>query len=159
MRFFIAQVRSRSGIAMDDPGLGQWVSLHQPQELLPSDIARPRAPRQPFAPKPPRLFDNRSQSLVVAADAKVGKMPLEHLAKSTLLVGQRPGSHAPALLVDRLERPRQTIFGGALPQRRVAPPRLAPYVEKAEKVERRGQRRFCTSALGRRSEVNQAGLV
>src|SRR5450631_4395751 len=86
-------------------------------------------------------------------------MPLEHLAKSTLLLGQRPGPHAAALLVDRLERPRHTSFGGTLPHRRMAPPRLAPYMEKAEKVERRGQRRFCTGARGRRSEVNQPGLV
>ena len=86
-------------------------------------------------------------------------MPLEHLAKSPMLLGQRPWPHEAALLVDRLERSRQTILGGSLPHRRIALPRLAPHVEKAEKDERRGQRRFCTGALGRRPEVNQPGLV
>jgi hypothetical protein len=70
-------------------------------------------------------------------------MPLEHLAESTLLLGQRPGPHAAALLVDRLERPRQTSFGGTLPHRRMAPPRLAPYMEKAENMFYKTCRRIC----------------
>ena len=120
---------------MDDPGHGQRISFHQPRELLPSDLALPRSPRQPLPPEPPRLVDNGGQALIVAADAEVSEVPLEHLAESTMLLGQRPRPHAAALRVDRLERPRQMIFGGTLPHR------------------------FCTGALGRRSEVNQPGLV
>lgn len=78
-----------SSIAMDDPGRGQRISIHQPQELLPSDVALPRASRQPFPPKPPRLKDNSGEALIVAADAEVGKVPLEHPAESAMLLGHR----------------------------------------------------------------------
>jgi hypothetical protein len=75
---------------MDDPGRGQRISLHQPQELLPSDLALPRSPRQPFPPEPPCLVDDGGQALIVAADAKVSEVPLEHLAD--LLTTQPPKS-------------------------------------------------------------------
>src|SRR5579863_518887 len=122
-----------SAVAMDDTCDGQRIARHQPQELLPSNVALPRTPRQPFAPDPPRPMDHGGQALIVAGDAEVSKVPLQHPAKSTLLIGDWPGPHAAALLVDRFERTRQAIFGGTLPhRRRFTLPRLAPRMEKAE---------------------------
>jgi len=104
-------------------------------------------------------MDNSGQALMVAGDAEVGEVPRQHPAKSTVLLSDRPRPHEAALLVNRLERAHHTILGGVLPNRRLAPLRLAPYVQKAEERKGRRQRRFHTDALGRRSEVNQSGLV
>src|SRR5258708_6089600 len=128
-------------------------------EPLPSDLARARPPRQPFPPEPHRPEDNAAEASIVATDAKVGEVPLQHPAESLMLLGQRPRPHIAAALVNGLERARQTILGGTLPHRRIAPPRLAPYVEKAEKDKRPRQRRFCSGALSRWPKVNQPGLL
>jgi hypothetical protein len=125
---------------MDDPGSRQRIALNQPQELLPGDVARPRPPRQPFAPNPPRPMDHGGHAWIVAGNAEVGEVPLQHSTEPTMLLSDRPRPHEAALLVDRLERPHQTIFGGPLPHRRFARPRLAPDVEKAEERKGRGQR-------------------
>src|SRR5271156_578939 len=149
-----------SAVAMDDACGWQRIARHQPQELLPSNVALPRTPRQPFAPDPPRPMDHRGQALIVAGDAEVSKVPLQHSAESTLLIGDWPGPHAAALLVDRLERTRHAIFGGTLPhRRRFTLPRQAPRMEKAEERKGRGPRRLRAHTLGRRPEVNQPGLV
>src|SRR5271170_409306 len=113
----MAQFRARSSVAMDDAGRRQWIAQSQPLELRPVDRAFPRPPRQPFAPKPPRLMDDGDQAVIVAADAKVGEVPLQHLAESTMLLGHRPRPQIATLPVDRLERSCQSIFGGALPHR------------------------------------------
>jgi len=104
-------------------------------------------------------MDNGLQALIVASDAEVGEVPLQHPAKRAMLLSDRPRPHEAALLVNRLERAHHTILRGVLPNRRPAPLRLAPYVQKAEERKGRRQRRFHTDALGRRSEVNQPGLV
>ena len=144
---------------MDDSGGRQRIACHQPQELLPGDVTLPRPPRQPFAPDPPRPMDYGGQAWIVAGDAEVREVPLQHPAESMVLLSDRPRPHEAALVVDRFERARQTILGGPLPHRRLALPRLAPDVEKAEERTGRGQRCLRTHALGRRPEVNQPGLV
>src|ERR1700719_1808286 len=123
---------------MDNASGRQRISRHQPQELLPSDVALPRTPRQPFTPDPPRPMDHRGQAGIVAGDAEVGEVPLQHPAESTMLLSDRPRPHEAALLVDRLERAHQTICGGTLPHGRVAVPLLTPYVEKAQERKGRG---------------------
>ena len=77
-------------------------------------------------------MDNGLQALIVAGDAEVGEVPLQHPAKTTMLLSDRPRPHEATLLVDRLERAHHTVFGGALPNRRLALLRLAPYVQEAE---------------------------
>src|ERR1700676_3970735 len=110
---------------MDDSGGRQRIAIYQPQGLLPGDVAFPRPPRQPFPPDPPRPMDHGGHAWIVAGDAEVGEVPLQHSAESLVLVSDWPRPHEAALLVDRLERPHQTIFGGPLPHRRPTRPRLA----------------------------------
>jgi hypothetical protein len=141
---------------MDDPRGSQRIAFNQPQELLPGDVARPRPPRQPFAPDPPRPMDNGGEAWIVAGDAEVGEVPLQYSAESMMLIGDRPRPHEAALLVDRLERPRQTIFGGPLPHRRLARPRLAPDMEKAEERKGRGNFVFApTRSAGDRKSTSR----
>lgn len=79
-----------SAVAMDDSGCRKRIAIYQPQEALPSDIALPRSPRQPFAPDPLGPVDHGSQTLIVAGNAEVGKVPLQHPAETALLVSDRP---------------------------------------------------------------------
>lgn len=53
----------------------------------------------------------------MAGDAEVGEVPLQHSAESLVLLSERPRPHEAALLVDRLERSHQTIFGGTVNRR------------------------------------------
>jgi hypothetical protein len=46
----------------------------------------------------------------VTADAIVAIMPCEHLPKTFVLRIERPVTHEPTLLIDRLERARKAIF-------------------------------------------------
>lgn len=99
------------------------------------------------------------QALRVTADAEVDKVPLQHPAESAMLIDYRPRPHQAALPINRLQRPRQTIFGGALPHHRFAFPRLAPRMDEAEERERRRQRRLYTHPLVRRAEVDELGFI
>jgi len=51
-------------------------------------------------------MEHRGQALGVTANAEVGKVPLQHPAESTMLIGYRPRPHRAALPIDRLKRPR-----------------------------------------------------
>src|SRR5258708_39682560 len=97
---------------MDDSGDRQRIDCNQPQELLPDDVALPRPPRQPFTPDPPRPVDYGAEAWIVAGDAEVGEVPLQHPAEPLMLLGDRPRPHEEALSVARLQRSRKTSFGG-----------------------------------------------
>ena len=81
-------------------------------------------------PKPAYTLVQQAQALIVAADAKVGVVPLEHPAQSLVLGTERPMPHPLASLIDRLERARKSIFRRQLPHHCVALPRFAPQVGK-----------------------------
>src|SRR5487761_1951050 len=96
----------------------------------------------------------------VTADAEVAVVATEHLAKTLVLYFDRPMPHLPALLIDRLERARKTVFRRELSHHRIAFQRGSPYMAEPEEIEGRGQRRVFTivgSPLW--SEINQSGLL
>ena len=79
-------------------------------------------------PEPPN-------ALGVTADAKVGEMPLEHLAEFFMLIPDRPVPHCPALPIDRLLGASQAILRCQLPRYRPALLRFHPDMREPEEIE------------------------
>jgi hypothetical protein len=104
MRFFVAQLGSTNNVGMHDLGGRQSEAFQHPQIPFPQHIALRRPARQPSMPKPAYTLVQQEQALIVAANAKVGVVPLEHPAKSLMLGTERPMPHPLASLIDRLER-------------------------------------------------------
>jgi hypothetical protein len=59
---------------------------------------------------------------MVPTNGKVGIVSLKHPTQALVLITKRPGPHTSADTADCFERPRDTIFGGALSKKRSATP-------------------------------------
>src|SRR6202051_1444285 len=119
---------AREGVAMDDPGCRQGVTLSERGELVPKEPTPASPPRQPFLPNPPDLIGVPAYSSKVARYAVVGIVAPHHRAQMGALIRARLMRVAPTRV--RTGRPgaAETVLCLYLPHHILACPRLAPDV-------------------------------
>src|SRR6202162_415738 len=78
---------AREGVAMDEPGCRQGVTLSERSELVPKEPTPAIPPRQPFLPNPRDLVGVPSYSSKVARYAVVGIVAPHHRGQMGALVG------------------------------------------------------------------------
>jgi len=127
---------AREGVAVDDPGCRQRVTLSERGELVPKEPTPAIPPRQPFLPNPHDLIGVPAYSSKVARYAVVGIVAPHHRAQMGALVRDRLMPVAPAPVRNRRQRAGVTVLCRYLPHHFLACPRLAPDVGEAEEGER-----------------------
>src|SRR5580700_5248956 len=80
---------AREGVAMDEPGCRQGVTLLERSELVPKEPTPAIPPRQPFLPNPRDLMGVPSYSSKVARYAVVGIVAPHHRGQMGALVRDR----------------------------------------------------------------------
>src|ERR1700719_4535450 len=80
---------AREGVAMDEPGCRQGVTLLERSELVPKEPTPAIPPRQPFLPNPRDLVGVPSYSSKVARYAVVGIVAPHHRGLRVALVRER----------------------------------------------------------------------
>src|ERR1700736_1620947 len=80
---------AREGVAMDEPGCWQGVTLSERSELVPKEPTPAIPPRQPFLPNPRDLMGVPSYSSKVARYAVVGIVAPHHRGQMGALVRDR----------------------------------------------------------------------
>src|SRR5271156_2151865 len=80
---------AREGVAMDDPGCRQGVTLSERGELAPKEPPPASPPRQPFLPNPHDLIGVPAYSSKVARYAVVGIVAPHHRGQMGALVRDR----------------------------------------------------------------------
>src|SRR6202521_1752310 len=151
---------AREGVAMDDPGGGQRVTLSERGELVPKEPTPAIPPRQPFLPNPRDLVGVPSYSSKVARYAVVGIVAPHHRGQMGALVRDRLMSVDPTPSRKRRQRSGVTVLCRYLPHHILACPRLAPDVGEAEEGERGTIRlRMVSPIWSAVAEIDEARLV
>src|SRR5271167_4091416 len=151
---------AREGVAMDDPGCRQRVTLAECREPGPVEPAPAIPPRQPLLPDPRDLIGVPAYSSKVASYAVVGIVAPHHRSQMDALVGDGLMPVDPTPLRNRRQRSGVTILCRYLPHHILSRPRLAPDVGKAEEGERGTIRlRMVSPTWPVVAEINEARLV
>src|ERR1700730_13484688 len=127
---------AREGVAMDEPGCRQGVTLLERSELVPREPPPAIPPRQPFLPNPRDLMGVPSYSSKVARYAVVGIVAPHHRGQMGALVRDRLMPVDPTPGRNRRQRSGVTVLCRHLPHHILTCPRLAPDVGEAEEGER-----------------------
>src|ERR1700692_4710094 len=101
---------AREGVAMDEPGCWQGVTLSERSELVPTEPTPAIPPRQPFLPNPRDLVGVPSYSSKVARYAVVGVVAPHHPGQMGALVRDRLMSFAPTQSRNRRQRSGVTVL-------------------------------------------------
>src|ERR1700692_4568323 len=151
---------AREGVAMDDPGCRQGVTLSERGELVPKEPTPASPPRQPFLPNPHDLIGVPAYSSKVARYAVVGIVAPHHRAQMGALIRDRLMPVAPTPVRNRRQRAGETVLCRYLPHHILACPRLAPDVGEAEEGERGTIRlRMVSPIWSAVAEIDEARLV
>src|ERR1700686_2804535 len=151
---------AREGVAMDDPGCRQGVTLSERGELVPKEPPPVIPPRQPFLPNPHDLIGVPAYSSKVARYAVVGIVAPHHRAQIGGLSRDRLMPFAPRPVRNRRQRAGETVLCRYLPPHILACPRLAPDVGEAEEGERATIRlRMVSPIWSVVAEIDEARLV
>src|SRR6516165_3366510 len=86
---FLWKSFAREGVAMDDPGCRQGVTLSEGSELVPKEPTPAIPPRQPFLPNPRDLIGIPAYSSKVARYAVIGIVAPHHRGQMGALVRDR----------------------------------------------------------------------
>src|ERR1700730_14734791 len=127
---------AREGVAMDDPGCRQGVTLSERGGLVPKEPTPASPPRQPFLPNPHDLIGVPAYSSKVARYAVVGIVAPHHRAQMGALVRDRLMPVAPTPVCNRRQRAGVPVLCRYLPHHILTLQRLAPDVGEAEEGER-----------------------
>src|SRR6266436_8743047 len=151
---------AREGVAMDDPGCRQGVTLSERGELVPNEPSLAIPPRQPFLPNPHDLLGVPAYSSKVARYAVVGIVAPHHRGQMGALVRDRLMPVAPTPVRNRRQRAGVTVLCRYLPHHILACPRLTPDVGEAEEGERGTIRlRMVSPIWSVVAEINEPRLV
>src|ERR1700681_4571850 len=101
---------AREGVAMDDPGCRQRVTLSERSELVPKEPTPTIPPRQPFLPNPRDLIGVPAYSSKVARYAVVGIVAPHHRGQMGALVRDRLMPVAPTPSRNRRQRSGVTVL-------------------------------------------------
>src|ERR1700738_4126389 len=154
------KIFAREGVAMDEPGGRQGVTLSKRSELAPKEPTPAIPPRQPFLPNPRDLIGVPAYSSKVARYAVVGIVTPHHRGQMGALVRDRLMSVAPTPVRNRCQRSGVTVLCRYLSHHILACPRLAPNVGKAKEGERGTIRlRMVSPIWSGVAEIDEARLV
>src|SRR5271167_1964295 len=127
---------AREGVAMDDPGCRQGVTLSERGELAPKEPTPASPPRQPFLPNPHDLIGVPAYSSKVARYAVVGIVAPHHRGQMGALVRDRLMPVAPTPVRNRRQRAGVPVLCRYLPHHILTQPRLTPNMGEAKEGER-----------------------
>src|SRR3984893_7051935 len=151
---------ARDGVAMDDPGCRQGVTLSERSELVPKEPTPAIPPRQPFLPNPRDLIGVPAYSSNVARYAVVGIVAPHHRGQMGALVRDRLMPVAPTPSRNRRQRSGVTVLCRYLTHHILACPRIASDVGEAEEGERGTIRlRMVSPIWSVVAEIDEARLV
>jgi hypothetical protein len=158
IRFFARNLRSRTGVMVDDQGWRQWVPSEHGPEAYPRQMAMASASSEPFLPDPQELVVVPANPPAVSRDAIVGAVPPDHPRQVSMLFAERAMQVLPAPFRYRSQRASITVFGRYLPNHVLTVPRQPPDVGEAKKVEGGPHRGGMPPAGAFEPEVYEAGL-
>src|SRR5271170_129123 len=158
IRFLTGELRW-GGVAVDDPGPGEWIAFEECVESVPRE---PFPACSPFQPSPPCLLDLMAVPVElsnVPRDAVVGHVAYHLIEQLVVLVVQRPVAGFPTPVLEGDQRAGKAALRRRLPHHVLASLGLHPGVGEAEKVERwfLAVRMRPTATVG--AEVHEARLV
>src|SRR6202140_3786064 len=151
---------AREGVAMDDPGCRQGVTLSERGELVPKEPPPVIPPRQPFLPNPHDLIGVPAYSSKVARYTVVGIVAPHHRGQMADLGRDRLMPVAPTPVHTRRQRAGEPVLCRYLPHHILTQPRLAPDGGEAEEGERGTIRlRMVSPIWSVVAEIDEARLV
>src|ERR1700674_4018836 len=101
---------AREGVAMDDPGCRQGVTLSERSELVPKEPTPAIPPRQPFLPNPRDLIGVPAYSSKAARYAVVGIVATHHAGRMGAVFGDGLSPVYPPQSRNRRQRSGVTVL-------------------------------------------------